>query len=83
MAKKKIEIAEEQLTPSEVLPHDETKSLRVEQFNNAYVVMLGDSYVSKSGRICELPIDAHFYPTKVKAQQAVDFLTRNPEYLIF
>jgi hypothetical protein len=83
MAKKKIEIPEGQPIPSDMLPHDETKSLRVEPFNNAYVVMFGDSYASKSGQICELPIDAHFYPTKVKAQQAVDFLTRNPDYLIF
>lgn len=83
MAKKKIEIPKRQPTYAEVLPHDETKSLRVEPFNNTYVVMFGDFYVSKSGQICELAIDAHFYPSKVKAQQAVDFLTRNPDYLIF
>ena len=82
MAKKKITPSEE-VVSTELLPHDETKSLRVEALNESYVVMFGDSYISKSGHICELAIDAHFYPTKIKAQQAVEFMTANLSFLKF
>lgn len=82
MAKKKI-IPSNEVASAEILPHDETKSLRVEALNNAFVVMFGDSYISKSGHICELAIDAHFYPTKIKAQQAVAFMAKNPDFLKF
>lgn len=82
MAKKKITPSEE-VASTKVFTHDENKSLRVEPLNDAFVVMFGDSYVSKSGHICELAIDAHFYPTKVKAQQAVNFMTQNIDFLKF
>lgn len=83
MAKKKIEEMDVNELAAVLLPNDKNKSLRVEPLNDAFVVMFGDSYVSKSGHICELAIDAHFYPTKVKAQQAVDFMTQNIDFLKF
>lgn len=82
MAKKKIENTE-LLKNTVSLLHDETKQLRVEPLNNAFVVMFGDSYVSKSGHVCELAIDAHFYSTRIKAQHAIDFMTANLDFLKF
>lgn len=86
MAKKKIEIlgsghVEINAPERPILPNKLRGEIRIETINNAFVLVIGDSYISKSGHVCELAIDAHFYPTRVKAQQALNFITANTSFL--